>query len=234
MIEQLSQMSVFHVTLTVVMLLLSQELCRRVKHPLMSPLILAIVGIIVVLKVLHIDLALYESGSTTITFFLGPVTVALAVPLYHQLDNLKRHMMPILLGILLGSAVSVLSTMALGAAFGLSRELVMSLSPKSTTTAIAVELSSSFGGISALTVAFVIFAGTLGNVVGEPLFRALKVKHPTSKGVALGTASHAFGTNRALEMGPTEGAMSSLSIGVAGLMTTFLLPLLVNFYDQFF
>ena len=145
-------------------------------------------------------------------------------------DRLKANALPILIGITSGALVAIVSTVGLGLIFKLSNKMIISLSPKSTTTAIAMELSRILGGDPALTVAFVVFAGTLGFMFGEPIFKLLKIENKTARGIALGTASHAFGTNRALLMGEEEGAMSSLAIGVAGVMTTFLLPPILKFF----
>lgn len=220
----------FGITLTIGALVLFQVLFKNVKNPLLNPLIFAIIGIIAFLKLTGIPYESYAKGGDIIAFLLGPVTVAFAVPLYKQFDKLKANALPILIGITSGALVAIVSTIGLGLIFKLSNEMIISLSPKSTTTAIAMELSRILGGNPALTVAFVVFAGTLGFMFGEPIFKLLKIENKTARGIALGTASHAFGTNRALLMGEEEGAMSSLAIGVAGVMTTFLLPPILKFF----
>lgn len=220
----------FGITLTIGALVLFQVLFKNVKNPLLNPLIFAIIGIIAFLKLTGIPYESYAKGGDIIAFLLGPVTVAFAVPLYKQFDKLKANALPILIGITSGALVAIVSTVGLGLIFKLSNEMIISLSPKSTTTAIAMELSRILGGDPALTVAFVVFAGTLGFMFGEPIFKLLKIENKTARGIALGTASHAFGTNRALLMGEEEGAMSSLAIGVAGVMTTFLLPPILKFF----
>lgn len=220
----------FGITLTIGALVLFQVLFKNVKNPLLNPLIFAIIGIIAFLKLTGIPYESYAKGGDIIAFLLGPVTVAFAVPLYKQFDKLKANALPILIGITSGALVAIVSTIGSGLIFKLSNEMIISLSPKSTTTAIAMELSRILGGNPALTVAFVVFAGTLGFMFGEPIFKLLKIENKTARGIALGTASHAFGTNRALLMGEEEGAMSSLAIGVAGVMTTFLLPPILKFF----
>ena len=220
----------FGITLTIGALVLFQVLFKNVKNPLLNPLIFAIIGIIAFLKLTGIPYESYAKGGDIIAFLLGPVTVAFAVPLYKQFDKLKANALPILIGITSGALVAIVSTVGLGLIFKLSNKMIISLSPKSTTTAIAMELSRILGGDPALTVAFVVFAGTLGFMFGEPIFKLLKIENKTARGIALGTASHAFGTNRALLMGEEEGAMSSLAIGVAGVMTTFLLPPILKFF----
>ena len=218
----------FGVTLTVGALILFQVLFKKTKNPLLNPLIFAIIGIIAFLKITGIPYESYAKGGNIISFFLGPVTVALAVPLYKQFDKLKANAVPILISITTGVVVAIVSTVLMGRAFGLSPEMIASLAPKATTTAIAMDLSATMGGDPALTVAFVVVAGTTGFIIGEQVLTLLKIKSKTAKGIGLGTSAHAFGTNRALLMGEEEGAMSSLAIGVAGIITTFLLPILIK------
>lgn len=220
----------FGVTLTIFFLYLAQKVAARFRSPLINPMLLAVAGIIAFLQLTGIPLESYEPGGELLTFFLGPVTVALAVPLYSQLENLRKNLVPILIGITAGSLAGILVTLLLGRIFSLRPSMIASLAPKCTTTAIAVELSKTFGGEPAFTVAFVMVAGTLGNVFGEPFLKVLRIKNPTARGVGMGTASHAFGTNKALEMGPEEGAMSSLAIGIAGVVTTLLMPFLISLF----
>jgi len=220
----------FGITLTIGVFVFFQILFKNVKNPLLNPLIFAIIGIITFLKLTGIPYESYAKGGDIVSFFLGPATVAFAVPLYKQFDKLKANAVPILVGITSGVIVAIVSTVGLGIIFKLSTEMIISLSPKATTTAIAIDLSQTLGGDPALTVAFVIVAGTTGFMFGEPILKLLKVKNKTAKGIALGTSSHAFGTNRALLMGEEEGAMSSLAIGVAGVITTFLLPLILRLF----
>lgn len=220
----------FGVAITVIFMVAAQKFSKGFKTPLMNPLILTLIAIIAFLKVTGIPLEAYEEGGQILTFFLGPVTVALALPLYRQRENLKKHMVPILIGVTVGSLVAVTSVVLLGKAFGFSEGLIVSTAPKSTTTAIAVELSETFGGRPSLTVAFVILAGTTGNIFGEGLLKLLGIKHPTAKGIGMGTASHAFGTNKALEMGPEEGAMSSLAIGLTGIITSVIFPITLSLF----
>lgn len=230
LIFQFLDTPLFGVTLTVGAVVLFQMLFKNTKNPLLNPLIFAIIGIIAFLKIIEIPYESYAKGGDIITFFLGPVTVALAVPLYKQFNKLKANALPILIGITSGVIVAIVSAVGLGILFGLEEEMIISLAPKATTTAIAMDLSGTLGGDPALTVAFVVVAGTTGFIVGEQVLNALKIQNKTAKGIALGTSSHAFGTNRALLMGEEEGAMSSLAIGVAGVITTFLLPIILRLF----
>jgi predicted murein hydrolase (TIGR00659 family) len=220
----------FGITLTVGALVIFRMLFKNANNPLFNPLIFAIIGIIAFLKLTGIPYESYAKGGDIIAFLLGPVTVAFAVPLYKQLDKLKANVIPILVGITSGALVGIVSAVGLGFIFQLSTEMIISLSPKSTTGAIAIELSRIQGGDPVLTFAFVVVAGTFGYMFGEPILKLFKIENKTARGIALGTASHAQGTNRALLMGEEEGAMSSLAIGVASVMTTFLLPFILKLF----
>lgn len=220
----------FGITLTVGALVLFRTLFKNAKNPLLNPLIFAIAGIIAFLKLTGIPYEIYAKGGDILAFLLGPATVAFAVPLYKQLDKLKANALPILVGITSGVMAAIVSTVGMGLLFKLTAEMIISLSPKATTTAIAMELSRIQGGDPALTVPFVVSAGTFGFMFGEPILKLLKIENKTAKGIALGTASHAFGTNRALLMGEEEGAMSSMAIGVAGVITAFLLPPILRLF----
>ena len=146
-------------------------------------------------------------------------TVCLAVPLYEQLSLLKKNFKAVAAGIFSGVLASLVSVLGLSALFGLNHEQYVTLLPKSITTAIGMGISEELGGIVTITVASIIITGILGNVIAEFVCKVFKIHHPIAKGLALGTASHAIGTAKAMEMGPIEGAMSSLAIAVAGLLT---------------
>ena len=150
---------------------------------------------------------------------LTPATVCLAVPLYQQLNLLKKNLKAVAAGILSGVLTSILSVLGLSYLFGLSHDMYVTLLPKSITTAIGMGVSEELGGIVTITVAVIIITGVLGNMIADVVYRVFRIKEPVAKGLALGTASHAIGTAKAMEMGPLEGAMSSLAIAVAGLLT---------------
>ena len=160
--------------------------------------------------------------------FLGPSTVILAVPLYKQLDLLKKHSLSIFLGVLLGSIIGIFAVIGLSYFLGLDASIIKSLLPKSVTTPIGIELSNQLGGISSITVLAIILSGIIGAVMGPTICKIFKIKDSVAVGISLGTAAHAVGTTKALEIGETEGAMSGLSIGVAGIMTVFIAPLAYN------
>lgn len=229
-IQALIYSPLFGILLSVGAMAIFVALFRQGKSPFLNPQVFAILLIIAFLKITGIPYEAYDIGGRIISFFLGPVTVALAVPLYKQLDKLKAHALPVLAGILMGTLVAVLSSISLGIAFGMSRQLIYGLGAKSVTSAIAMDLSAALGGNPSLTFALVFVTGTFGGIVGEKVMNLSRVKSPVARGLALGTASHAFGTMSALKMGEVEGAMSSLALSVAGIITTFLLPLILKLY----
>ncbi len=192
---------------------------RELRSPLVNPLLIAIALVIVVLQLFRIPLEDYQSGAGLISLFLGPATASLALAIHRRMDVLKRNLLPVLCGTAVGAAVSMGSVWGLCRLFGLSDELTFTLLPKSVTTPIAMELSRQHGGIVPVTVAAVVFTGILGAVFAPVLIRLLRVKNPVEAGLAIGTASHAVGTTKALELGETEGAMSGIAIGLAGLFT---------------
>lgn len=201
---------------------------KKTKSSLFNPLIIAIVLIIVFLISFNIDYEIYNKGGSIISFFLGPATVVLAVPLYKQIEKLKQNALPIILGILLGSVMAIISVIYLGKLFKLDEVIILSLIPKSTTTAISMEISKEIGGIPALTMAATVIAGISGNIIGPTICKIFKIEDETAIGLGMGTASHAVGTARAMELGEIEGAMSSLSIGIAGLITVLIVPWLTK------
>lgn len=201
---------------------------KKTRILLCNPLLLSIVFVIAFLLLCDIDVAQYQEGGQIIDMFLGPITVALAIPLYRQLQSLKNFMVPILLGILLGSIAGMLSILICAGLFQFEPEMMASLLPKSVTTPIGIEISAQLGGIPSITVLNILVTGILGSMMADIVFRIFAIKDPVAKGIALGTSAHAVGTSKALQLGHIEGAMSSLAIGVAGLMTVFLAPILWN------
>ena len=193
-----------------------------------NPLLIAILLIILFLMVSQIPLSYYQSGGDIINMFLGPATVVLAIPLYRQVHNLKHYFLPIMIGICTGVACGLISTLLCGVIMGFDTQILASILPKSITTPIGIELSATLGGIQAVTVLTILVTGIMGAVIADPIFRIFHIDHPIAKGVALGTSAHAIGTTKALSLGHIEGAMSSLAIGVSGLITVFVTPLLWN------
>ena len=175
--------------------------------------------VIAALKLLKIDYNTYYDGAKYLSYLLTPATVCLAVPLYQQITVLKKNWKAILAGVASGVLSSLLSVLVLAKLFGLSHEQYVTLLPKSITTAIGIGVSEELGGIVTVTVAVIIITGILGNILAEAVCKIFKIDEPIAKGLAIGTASHAIGTVKAMEMGEVEGAMSSLAIAVSGLLT---------------
>ena len=186
---------------------------------LFNPLLLSITMTIAVLLVTGIDYAHYNEGAKYLGYLLTPATVALAIPLYEQVSILKKNLTALLIGIASGVITSLITIFAMSLLFRLSHTEYVTLLPKSITTAIGIGLSEELGGYVAITVAAIMITGLFGNITGAVLCRILGIKHPIAKGIAIGAASHVMGTAKAMEIGKTEGAMSSLSVAVAGCMT---------------
>lgn len=193
-----------------------------------NPLLFAILFLIGFLKLAGIDYAVYNSGAQHLSYLLTPVTVAFAIPLYRNIQILKRNALEILLGILSGVLSSAGGVLALAYLFGLSHQEYVTLLPKSITTAIGMGICTELGGYVNITVGVIMITGIFGNIFGERILRLVRVKEPIARGLAMGTSSHAFGTSKALEMGEVEGAVSSLSVAVAGLMTVIVASIFAN------
>lgn len=194
---------------------------KKFKLAIFNPLMIGTFCIMAVLSLLKIEYRHYMEGAKYISYLLTPATVCLAVPLYRQLGLLRQNLKAVAGGIASGVLASLLSVFLLAKLFGLSHEQYVTLLPKSITTAIGLGISEELGGITTITVAVIIVTGILGNIIAEFIYRIFHIEESVAKGLALGTASHAIGTARAMEMGEIEGAMSSLAIAVAGLVTVF-------------
>ena len=201
---------------------------RRFRLSVLNPLLVANVLVIAFLLITGISLDSYNIGGDYISFFLSPATVVLAVPLYRQLPNLKKNIIPILAGITVGCLVSIACVIAFAAIAHISEPLWVSLVPKSITTPMGIELSKEIGGIPAVTVIAIVVTGITGAIVAPFVCRVFRIKDEIAQGLAIGTSSHAVGTARAMEMGEIQGAMSSLAIGVTGIITAVIAPFLVH------
>ncbi|MCI6204445.1 MAG: LrgB family protein [Lachnospiraceae bacterium] len=192
---------------------------KKLKLAIFNPLLISIALIIVFLLAFHIKYNVYESGAQYLSYFLTPATVALAVPLYEQIEPLKKNWKAIVAGILSGALTSALCVLAVALIFQLDHKQYVTLLPKSITTAIGMGLSEELGGIVTITVAVIVVTGVIGNMFAESICKLFHITDPVAKGIGIGSASHAMGTAKAMEMGEIEGAMSSLSIAVSGLLT---------------
>jgi predicted murein hydrolase (TIGR00659 family) len=224
-LEALTNNLLFGIILSLVAFEIGLYIYKKTKIPVFNPLLIAIGIVIAFLIAFNIDFQTYNSGAQFINMFLGPSTVILAVPLYKQIELLKKHAASILIGILFGTIVGMFSIVVISHYMGLNGELIRSLLPKSVTTPIGIELSSQLEGVVPVTVLAIIISGIIGAVVGPTICKLFRITDSVAVGVSIGTASHAVGTTKALELGETEGAMSGLSIGIAGIMTVFIAPL---------
>ena len=203
---------------------------KKWKNPLLNPLLIAIVLTIGVLLVFKIPYETYNNGAKYLSYLLTPATICLAVPLYEQIEALKKNYRAILAGITAGVFTSVVLVLVLSAVMRLSHAEYVTFLPKSITTAIGMGVSEQLGGYVSITVAVIIVTGVLGNIVAEPVCRLFRITDPVAKGIGIGSASHAIGTARANEMGKIEGAMSGLSIAVSGLLTVVVAAVFSMFY----
>lgn len=220
----------FGIILTIIAFEIGIFINNKWRNPLLNPILIATVLIIGFLTVTGIEYKTYKVGGDYISFFLGPVTVLLAVPLYKQIQSLKRYWFPILAGITVGSATSVICVIACAKMFNLSKTLMLSLTPKSITIPMGSVFSEQIGGIPSITIVSIVITGITGAVTAPLVCRYFRIKNPVAQGVAIGTASHALGTTKAMEIGEIQGAMSSLSIGVAGVITVFITPALLKVF----
>ena len=209
----------FGVFVTLAAYFIGLKVKKKTGLAIMNPLLIAIVLVMLLLRGLDIDYAAYNQSARLVSSLLTPATVCLAVPLYEQLQLLKRHKAAILTGVISGVLTSLVCVLVLAMLFGLDHAAYVTLLPKSITTAIGMGVSEQLGGHVSITVAVIIITGVIGNMIAESVCRAFHITDPIARGVAIGTASHAIGTTKAMEMGEVEGAMSSLSIVVAGVLT---------------
>ena len=202
---------------------------KKTKSPLCNPVLIATVLIIGFLLATGYSNESYQAGTALYQWLLTPATVCLALPLYRQLKILGKNLWAILGGIAAGTVTSLVSVALMAKAFSLSDTMLYTLLPKSITTAMGMTLAEQFGGIPSITAAVIIVTGILGSLAGSVLCKLFRLKDPISQGVAFGTASHVIGTSRATELGSLQGAVSSLSLAVAGILTAILLPILSMF-----
>lgn len=194
---------------------------KKFRLAVLNPILIGTACVMAALALLNIEYKSYQESAKYISYLLTPATVCLALPLYRQINLLKQNLKAVAGGIAAGVMASLFGVFLLSKLFGLTHEQYVTLLPKSITTAIGIGISEELGGITTITVAVIIVTGILGNVIADFVCRIFHIDEPVAKGLAIGTASHAIGTARAMEMGEVEGAMSSLAIAVAGLVTVF-------------
>lgn len=227
--EIVQNLTFFGAALSIFAYILGLLLKKKFKLAILNPLLIAVICVMAVLLIGHVDYESYNVSAKYISYLLTPATVCLAVPLYEQLSLLKKNLKAVIIGLLSGVFASLTGILVMSKLFHLSHEVYVTLLPKSITTAIGMGVSEELGGIVTITVAAIIITGILGNVIAEFVFAIFKIKEPVARGLALGNASHAIGTAKALELGAVEGAMSSLAVAVAGLVTVVLASAYAHF-----
>lgn len=227
----LSASPLLHLTLTVCFFVVARWLYRKTgRHSWMNPVLLSVLGLVLVLVITDTPYDVYFEGAKFVHFMLGPATVALAIPLYRQWDCLKRHPVALTVSLLTGSLTAVLSAILIAKIGGVSDQTLISIAPKSVTTPVAMGISETLGGLPSLTAVMVILTGIVGASFGPWVLDKLNITNPMAKGLAMGTASHGIGTGRAIYMGDVAAAFSGIAMGLNGLATTILLPILWGWF----
>lgn len=227
----LSAQPLLGLTLTLIAYLAGQYLFTKVRQsPFLNPVLVAVVILILLLKGTGTDYQTYFQGAQFVHFLLGPATVALALPLYRQLHALKQSMLAVAVALVMGSAIASLSAMAIARGLGATSQTVLSMAPKSVTSPIAMGVAEQIGGLPSLTAALVLITGIIGAVVGPWILDRLGITDARARGFAMGTASHGIGTARALQESETAGAFSGLAMGLNGVITAILVPILAEYF----
>ena len=227
--EMLKESMFFGMVISLVGYEIGLTVRNKLKKAICNPLLISVVVIILFLAVFHIDYETYDYGAKYISYLLTPATVCLAVPLYEQLELLKKNVKAVVLGIVAGVLTSLTGVWVLSMLFGFSHQEYVTMLPKSITTAIGMGMSEEMGGIPTITVAAIVITGILGNMMAELVCRLFRITEPVARGIAIGSSAHAMGTAKAIEMGEIEGAMSSLAIASAGLVTVIFASVYANF-----
>lgn len=223
--EFLNESVFFGVAISILTYEIGIFLKKKLKWTICNPLLISIAAVILFLVAFDIPYESYNAGAKYLSYLLTPATVCLAIPLYEQVELLKKHFWAIAAGLISGVLTSVLCVFVLSLLFGLDHAEYVTLLPKSITTAIGMGISEELGGYVTITVAVIVITGVLGNILAETVCRIFRIEEPVAKGIAIGSSSHALGTVKAMEMGEIEGAMSSLSIAVSGLLTVVAAPI---------
>lgn len=223
------EIGIFPLILTLAAFRIGQKCQAKWKIPLFNPTLIGMILVILFLMVTGMDIGTYKAGAATISWLMTPATIALAIPMYEQFQALKKNLAAIVAGVAAGAVSCLLIILAGGLLLKFDTALLISLMPKSVTTAIGVSLSEMFGGMGAVTTAAIIVTGITANMMGLTFCKMFRITHPVAQGVAFGTAGHVIGTAKASEVNPLTGAVSSLSLVVAGLLTAVLFPVMTSF-----
>jgi len=227
--DWLSRSPLLGITLTLAAYAVGRWAHRRTGSPVLQPVLVAVVlvgGFLLATGVPYRD---YLAGAGFIGFWLGPATVALALPLHHEWHLVRRAAVPVLTGVVAGALVSITAAVLVTRIAGGGRTLQLTMAPKAATTPVSIALSTQIGGLPALTAVLTILAGITGAVIGPWVLDRLGIRDPRARGLALGAASHGIGTSRALHEDRTEGAFSALSMGLTALATSILVPVVLLF-----
>lgn len=228
--EMLVQWTYFGMAFGLTCYFFAMWLQKKLKLPVLNPLLISTIMIILFLWIFDVDYETFDQGAKYITYFLTPATICLAVPLYKQFQVLKKNAAAIFFGVLAGCVSHGLVIGGMGLLLHMEPVLIRSLLPKSLTTAIALGTCAEIGGISGITIVGTVIAGLMGAILGPLLLKWFKIKEPVAQGLGVGTASHAIGTSKMLEIGEVQGAMSSLAIVVTGLITVVLAPVFASIF----
>lgn len=218
----------FLLTLTFSIFFFAKLLQKKTGLVILNPILLTIAALIIYLKVFHISFETYNEGGYLIEFWLKPAVVALGVPLYLQLEAIKKQLLPIVLSQLAGCIVGVVSVVLIAKVMGASQDVILSLAPKSVTTPIAMEVTKTLEGIPSLTAAVVVLVGLFGAIVGFKILRMLKIYSPIAQGLSMGTAAHAVGTSTAMDISRNYGAYASLGLTINGIFTALFTPTILR------
>lgn len=224
----ITQSPMFGIFLSLLAFEIGIAISKKWKYSILNPLLIGLILIVGFLAITGISYSDYKIGGDYISLLLSPATVVLAVPLYRQLSNLRKHWLAILSGIVVGSIVSMVCVIITSKLAGLSESLLLSLVPKSITIPMGSVVSEQIGGIPSITIISIVITGITGAVTAPLICKVCRIKHKVAQGIAIGTASHALGTTRAMELGEVQGAMSSLAIGIAGVFTAVTAPFIVQ------
>lgn len=227
--EFVQSSSFFCVALTLIAFCAASALQKKWSLAVLNPIVLSAAAVMVVLQVLEIPNAVYQTGCQVLSFLLTPATICLSISFYEQFRNLKKHLGAVTAGVMAGTVASLGAVWVLSRAFGLDRALLASMLPKSVTTAIGVALSVELGGIAAISTAAIVITGIFGNILGPALCRIFRLEDPVAQGAAFGTSAHVVGTTRAMEMSDLAGAVSSLALTLAGIVTCILMSFLAQY-----
>lgn len=217
---------IFDLALVVGTYIAATILYKKTHLSILHPLLTSIFVIIVILEFLDIEYASFQQGSHLIHFMLGPSVVALGYVLFEQMKYLKGNVVSILTSVFVGAIVGIISVIVIGKLMGADQSLIATLQPKSVTTPIAMGISEKNGGIPSLTAVIVVAVGIFGSIVGTAVMKVLGIESRIAKGLALGASSHGVGTAAAIQLGAVEGALSGLAIGLMGIMTAILVPVI--------